>query len=92
MGIYTLALYAIALVILFMFAAMIWMATTPPSPLCPRCGRRGGLETSVRRIPGTEHVGSSSERGRAFAYAKFQVHRKCPYCGFIWSVEETRQL
>jgi hypothetical protein len=92
MEIYTLALYGIALVILFLFAAMIWMAVSPPSPLCPRCGRRGGLVTSVRRIPGTEHISASSERGRALAYARFEVHRKCQHCGFFWSIEETRRL
>ena len=92
MEIYTLALYGIALVILFLFAAMIWMAMSPPSPFCPRCGRRGGMVTSVRRIPGTERVAPGSERGRAFAYARFQVHRKCRHCGYVWSVEETRHL
>jgi hypothetical protein len=92
MDLYTLGLYVMALVILFLFAAMIWMVANPPSSLCPRCGRRGGLATSVRRIPGTEHVSSGSERGGAFAYARFQVHRKCQHGGYIWSVEETRRV
>ncbi len=89
---YTLLLYVPVFLLCILFMAMIWLLTTLPSPLCPRCGRRDGLETQARRIPGTEYAGPSSERAGAFYYAKYYVRRRCRHCGHAWSMEETRQV